>query len=70
MPQAIKSLVIQFMPPSRVAFIRSKSDRDGYGIIGTKYKQMDRWMSECSVEEEYGSILIVKELRIWNDVFD
>ena len=38
------------MPPSSVAFIRSKSDRDGYGIKGMKNKQMDGWMSECNGE--------------------
>ena len=36
------------MPLSIVTFMRSKSDWDGYVYKGMKYKQMDRWMSECN----------------------
>ena len=38
----------KIMPLSRANIHTVKSDRDGCGIKGMKYKRMDRWMSECN----------------------
>ena len=71
MPHAKMSFVIQFKPPSQVTFILSKSDRDGYGIIGTKYKRMDRWMSECNGGRrvrKHSDCKRIKYLKIYVDL--
>ena len=73
MPHAKKSFVIQIQATVQVTFMQSKSDRDGYGIIGTRYKRMDRWMSECNGERrvrKHSDCKRIKYLKIYVDLMD